>query len=62
MGDLNGYQKAAIFLLSAGEEFTTYFMKTLDKHTIKKIGQSMSEISNISREVVDGVMDEFLKT
>jgi len=62
LGDLNGYQKAAIFLLSAGEEFTTYFMKTLDKQTIKKIGQGMSEISNISREVVDGVMDEFLKT
>ncbi len=59
---MNGYQKAAIFLMSAGEEFTTYFMKSLDKQTIRKIGQSMSDISNLSTEVVDGVMDEFLKT
>lgn len=61
-GELNGYQKAAIFLVSAGEEFTTYFMKTLDKQTIRKIGQCMPEISNISTEVVNGVMDDFLKT
>jgi flagellar motor switch protein FliG len=61
-GELNGYQKAAIFLMSAGEEFTTYFMKTLDKQTIRKIGQCMPEISNISAEVVNGVMDDFLKT
>lgn len=61
-GELNGYQKAAIFLMSAGEEFTTYFMKTLDKQTIRKIGQCMPEISNISTEVVNGVMDDFLKT
>ncbi|MCF8088450.1 MAG: flagellar motor switch protein FliG [Desulfotignum sp.] len=61
-GELNGYQKAAIFLMSAGEEFTTYFMKTLDKQTIRKIGQCMPEISNISTEVVNEVMDDFLKT
>jgi flagellar motor switch protein FliG len=60
--DLNGYQKAAIFLLSAGEEFSTYFLKTLDKHTIRKIGQYMSEISYVPTEVVDAVMDEFLTT
>lgn len=61
-GELNGYQKAAIFLMSAGEEFTTHFMKTLDKQTIRKIGQCMPEISNISTEVVNGVMEDFLKT
>ena len=60
--ELNGYQKAAIFLMSAGEEFTTYFMKTLDKQTIRKIGQCMSEVSNISTEVVNDVMGDFLKT
>ncbi len=61
-GELNGYQKVAIFLLSAGEEFTTHFMKTLDKQTIRKIGQCMSEISNISTDVLDEVMDDFLQT
>ncbi len=58
--ELNGFQKAAIFLLSAGEGFSTYFFKNLDKESIKKIGKYMSEISYIPSEVVDAVTNEFL--
>ena len=58
--ELNGFQKAAIFLLSTGEEFSTYFFKNLDKESIKKIGKYMSEISYIPSEVVDSVTNEFL--
>jgi len=60
--ELNGYQKAAIFLLSAGEEFSTYFFQNLDKESIKKIGQYMSDISYISSDVVDAVVNEFLSS
>jgi flagellar motor switch protein FliG len=59
-GELNGYQKAAIFLLSAGEEFSNYFFKNLDEESIRKIGRYMSEISYLSSEVVTSVMNEFL--
>lgn len=57
---LTGPQKAAIFLLTIGEEFTTTFFKNIDKKDIKKIGQYMSEINHIPSDVLNSVMDEFL--
>jgi flagellar motor switch protein FliG len=57
---LTGPQKAAIFLMTMGEEFTTSFFKKLDEKNIKKIGQYMSEINHIPSEVLNSVMEEFL--
>ena len=57
---LTGPQKAAIFLLTMGEEFTTSFFKKLDEKNIKKIGQYMSEINHIPSDVLNSVMEEFL--
>jgi flagellar motor switch protein FliG len=57
---ITGPQKAAIFLLTIGEEFTTAFFKNLDEKNIKKIGQQMSEINHIPSDVLKLVMDEFL--
>ncbi len=58
---LTGPQKAAIFLLSMGEEFTTSLFKTLDEESIKKVGRHMSEISYIPNEALNVVLSEFLK-
>jgi len=58
---LSGPQKAAIFLLIMGEEFTTSFFKKLNEKNIKKIGQYMSEINHIPSDVLNLVMEEFLK-
>ncbi len=57
---LTGPQKAAIFLLTMGEEFTTSFFKKLDEKNIKKIGQYLFEINHIPSDVLNSVMDEFL--
>ena len=57
---LTGPQKAAIFLMTIGEEFSTAFFKKLDKKSIKKVGQHMSEINNIPSDVLNSVMNEFL--
>ena len=57
---LTGPQKAAIFLLTMGEEFTTSFFKKLNEKNIKKIGQYMSEINHIPSDVLNSVMEEFL--
>jgi flagellar motor switch protein FliG len=57
---LTGPQKAAIFLLTMGEEFTTSFFKKLNEKNIKKIGQYMSEINHIPYDVLNSVMEEFL--
>ena len=60
LNNLSGPQKAAIFLLTMGEEFTESFFKTLDQKSINKIGKYISEISYIPSEVIDAVMDEFM--
>jgi flagellar motor switch protein FliG len=57
---LTGPQKAAIFLLTMGEEYTSTFIKNIDEKDIKKIGKYMSEINHIPSDVLNSVMDEFL--
>ena len=59
---LNGPQKAAIFLLTMGENFTNPFFQELDEQSIKKIGKYMSEISYIPSDVLDAVMKDFLES
>jgi flagellar motor switch protein FliG len=57
---LKGPQKAAIFLLAMGQEYTASFFKRLDGKSIKEIGKYMSEITHVSSDVLDAVMAEFL--
>jgi flagellar motor switch protein FliG len=57
---LTGPQKAAIFLLAMGEEFTKSFFKRSDEESIQKIGKCMADITYISAEVMDAVIREFL--
>jgi flagellar motor switch protein FliG len=57
---LTGPQKAAIFLLTMGESFSTRLFKELDEKSIKRIGQHMSEIKHIPSDVLNTVMNEFL--
>ncbi|MBW2332648.1 MAG: flagellar motor switch protein FliG [Deltaproteobacteria bacterium] len=58
---LTGPQKAAIFLLAMGEEFTTSFFKKLDEKSIQKVGKYMSDITYVSSDMVNIVTNEFLK-
>ena len=58
--NLTGPQKAAVFLLAMGEEFTSVFFKELDDKSIKRIGRHMSEITFIPSDVLQAVMSEFL--
>jgi len=57
---LTGPQKAAIFLLAMGEEFSKSFFKGSDEGTIQKIGRCMAEITYIPSDVLDAVLKEFL--
>lgn len=60
--DVKGAQKAAIFLLSMGETYTANIFKTLDEISIKKIGRYMSKITYISSDVLNSVMQDFIKS
>jgi flagellar motor switch protein FliG len=56
---LTGQMKAAILLRSLGEDSAAEVMRHLDPRDIRKIGQYMAEISNISREEEEEVIKEF---
>ena len=57
---LAGPRKAAVFLLAMGEEFAASFFRKLDEKSIMEIGKHMSEITHISPDVLNSVMEEFL--
>lgn len=55
---LTGPQKAAIFLMLMGEEFTSQVYKQLDEDDIKRIGLEMAKIEYIPGEVAKKVLEE----
>jgi flagellar motor switch protein FliG len=59
--DLNGPQKAAILLLTLGEDFTADVFRRLEDYEIKVLGRSMSRINNVTPDVVQAVIEEFIR-
>ena len=59
--ELTGPEKAAIFLLTLGEEFTTEVFKELDDIEIKDLGKAMSRIQNVTPTHVQDVLWEFVE-
>lgn len=55
---LTGPQKAAIFLMLMGEEFTSEVYKYLDEEDIKRIGIEMAKIEYIPADAVKKVLEE----
>jgi flagellar motor switch protein FliG len=54
-----GAQKAAILLLSFGEEISAEIFKNMTEFEIKRIGAAMSRLGRLENDVVDQVMAEF---
>jgi len=55
---LTGPQKAAIFLMIMGDEFTSEVYKYLDEEDIKRIGIEMAKIDYIPAEAIKKVLEE----
>ncbi|RYZ81763.1 MAG: flagellar motor switch protein FliG, partial [Proteobacteria bacterium] len=55
----SGAQKAAILLLSFGEEISGEIFKNMTEFEIKRIGTAMSRLGRLEQEVIDEVMMEF---
>jgi len=55
---LTGPQKAAIFLMLMGEEFTSEVYKYLDEEDIKRIGIEMAKVEYIPAEAVKKILEE----
>ena len=60
--ELSGPEKAAIFLLTMGEEFTTEVFKELDDFEIKSLGKAMSSIQNVTPAQIQDVLWEFTQS
>jgi len=59
---LSGVQKAAVFLRSIGQDEAGEVLKHMNPKEVQKIGQAMAVLNNVSREEVQGVLDNFVAT
>lgn len=59
---MTGVERAAILLLSLGEANAAKILKHMDPKEVQKVGIAMSEIDNISKDQVDNVVTEFIRT
>ena len=55
----SGSQKAAILLLSFGEEISAEIFKNMTEFEIKRIGSAMSRLGRLEQDVINDVMMEF---
>jgi flagellar motor switch protein FliG len=54
-----GAQKAAILLLSFGEDISAEIFKHMNEFEIKRIGSAMSRLGRLDQEIVDSIIIEF---
>ena len=58
---LNGTQKAAMFMLAAGEEYASKLFAKLDLEEIRDITQAMSRLGRVSGDTVEALLHDFLE-
>ncbi|MFC1823550.1 flagellar motor switch protein FliG [Thermodesulfobacteriota bacterium] len=58
---LTGKQKAAVFLMIMGEDFTSKVFKHLDTKEIKALGQYMAQIKKVDPQTVSSVLEEVIQ-
>src|ERR1043165_9914709 len=61
-GNMSGTQRAAILLMSLGENEAAQGLKHMGAKDVQKLGQAMATMSNVTREVAANVMDRFITT
>jgi flagellar motor switch protein FliG len=55
----NGVERAAILLLTLGESEAAEILKHMGAKDVQRLGRSMAELSNVSREEVRAVLGDF---
>lgn len=59
---MTGAERAAIFLMSLGEEDAAKVMRHLGPREVQQLGVAMSTLENVTREQVSGVLGDFVTT
>jgi flagellar motor switch protein FliG len=57
----SGPEKAAILLISLGDDLASKVLKNLDDKDINLIGSYMTKVSNITSDAIDNISEEFYK-
>src|SRR5258708_9113356 len=60
--ELAGTQRAAILLMSLGEQDAANVLKQLSARDVQKLGIAMAELKEVSREQMSSVLDKFIGT
>jgi flagellar motor switch protein FliG len=58
--ELAGTQRAAILLMSLGEQDAANVLKQLDARDVQRLGIAMAELKQVSREQMSAVLDTFI--
>jgi len=58
--ELAGTQRAAILLMSLGEQDAANLLKQLDAREVQKLGIAMAELKEVSRDQMTSVLDNFI--
>jgi flagellar motor switch protein FliG len=58
--DLPGTQRAAILLMSLGEQDAANVLKQLDARDVQRLGIAMAELKEVSRDQMTSVLDRFI--
>ena len=59
---LSGVDRAAILLMSLGEQEASTVLKHMGAREVQKVGNSMAALSGVSRDQVNQVLDSFITT
>jgi len=58
--DLDGKQRAAILLMSLGEQDAASLLKQLDAKDVQKLGLAMADLKEVSRDQMTAVLETFI--
>jgi flagellar motor switch protein FliG len=58
--ELDGTQRAAILLMSLGEQDAASLLKQLDAKDVQRLGVAMAELKEVSRDQMTSVLDNFI--
>ncbi len=61
-GGIDPTQKAAVFLMSIGEESASEVMKHMGPKEVQRIGIAMTTVKDLTKEMVNSVIGEFMNT
>jgi len=62
LSELTGAQRAAVLMLLLGEQQASEIVKFMNPQEVQTLGGAMVDVSDVSQEVVNSILDDFVST